>query len=217
MKERGIILNTAMINAVIEGRKTQLRHVLPKHQIPKINAETKKEPSCKWVSVAQIHDRYGFIVSGKSEIECINELVSYAPCPLGNKGDLLWVRETFCNGRIDEYDAEHPLDRYLYVDQSSEGIVYKESCIYEGVNIDDVAWKPSSQMKRSQSRLLLEITNVRIERLQSISEEDAMAEGFNGVDNTYTSNFAIDWIQRNGEESWLSNPWIWVIEFKKVE
>jgi hypothetical protein len=86
-------------------------------------------------------------------------------------------------------------------------------------------WRPSIYMPRWASRILLEITNVRVERLQDISEEDARAEGgwrgrgFGNPDFAVSpcDEFPTLWASVYGEESWLANPWVWVIEFKRVE
>lgn len=84
------------------------------------------------------------------------------------KGDLVWVRETFCIGRFDETDAEHPLDRYLYVDQDAPEVfsyaIPKQLANCLSANIEGVIWKPSTQMKRAFSRLTLRITNTQVER-----------------------------------------------------
>ena len=101
----------------------------------------------------------------------------FYPCPYGQPGDRLWVRET---------------------------------------------WKPSIHMPRWDSRLTLEIVSVRVERLQDISKEDAESEGvaiIESVDHGKQSargQFAIVWESINGHGSWALNPWVWVIEFKKL-
>ena len=95
----------------------------------------------------------------------------------------------------------------------------------DGGGDDRSAWKPSIHMPRIASRLLLEITDVRVERLQDISEEQALAEGVmsckQGIDpdgNDYSPQelFGGLWTMINGDGSWQSNPWVWVVEFKPV-
>lgn len=221
MKERGIIFNTEMVKAILDGRKTQTRRIIK--------------------SVPTTHNFHGWVTSsthkkneGKacwaiSDSPLLNEPIRLN-CPLGKIGDRLYVRETYCEGRIDEYDAEHPLDRYLYVDQSSEGIVYKEMCISDDIRIDDVAWKPSIHMQKKLARIWLEITDIRVERLNCISQSDAIAEGSTpshpsidaisrecGFPDFSRSWFAQAWVDIYGKESWNNNPWVWVIAFKKVE
>ena len=133
------------------------------------------------------------------------------PFPYGKPGDRLWVRETFC--------YHDDLAMYLY-------------------KADDVTcckWKPSIHMPRIASRILLEVVNVRVERLNDISEEDAIAEGINlpspyvgiGMDGEVIESETISWMPSdyykelwesiNGPGSWDLNPWVWVVEFKILE
>ena len=133
------------------------------------------------------------------------------PFPYGKPGDRLWVRETFC--------YHDDLAMYLY-------------------KADDVTcckWKPSIHMPRIASRILLEVVNVRVERLNDISEEDAIAEGINlpspyvgiGMDGEVIESETISWMPSdyykelwesiNGPGSWDLNPWVWVVEFKVLE
>ena len=133
------------------------------------------------------------------------------PFPYGKPGDRLWVRETFC--------YHDDLAMYLY-------------------KADDVTcckWKPSIHMPRIASRILLEVVNVRVERLNDISEEDAIAEGINlpspyvgiGMDGEVIESETISWMPSdyykelwesiNVPGSWDLNPWVWVVEFKVLE
>ena len=119
-------------------------------------------------------------------------------CPYGQVGDRLWVRETFkpynCMG----------------------GFAYKA----DGDLSTGFPWKPSIHMPRGASRITLEITESRAERLQDISEEDAKAEGVKCCPNAvsdYKHHFMILWDSINGKKyPWDSNPWVWVISFKVV-
>lgn len=202
MKERGIIFNAEMVCAILDGRKTQTRRIM-NNQPCTLTGET--------ISVQQ--DDFNFRWTG----DLYNDTSGWFACPLGNVGDRLWVRETYCEGRIDEYDAEHPLDRYLYVDQSSEGIVYKEMCISDDIRIDEVVWKPSIHMPKKFARIWLEITDVRVERLNDISERDCVAEG---IGSTFLRDYKKPQFQALWDSiynNWDQNPWVWVIEFKKAE
>jgi hypothetical protein len=132
------------------------------------------------------------------------------PCPYGSPGDRLWVREAFRDAR------SHAAGRVLY---RADGDV---AC----------GWKPSIHMPRSASRITLEVTGVRVERLQAISEADALAEGVSfvadgcarfGVDglpgswcDCAVTAYAALWESINGAGSWDANPWVWVIEFKRL-
>ena len=127
----------------------------------------------------------------------------FASCKFGKPGDRLWVRETFC--------YHDDLSRYLY---KADGVT-------------GVKWKPAQHMPRSASRNMLEITDIRIERLNDISEKDAASEGVEGEKEAAEIGFVWYekpkrafrrlWNQTNGKESWGFNPWVWVIEFKMVE
>lgn len=126
-------------------------------------------------------------------------------------GDILWVRETWAKTEI--------------------GFVYKAKTCGNDKPIN--GWKPSIFMPKEAARIFLEVTNVRVERLQDISREDAIAEGIErfddatfwyknylnqplpGCSNPITS-FQTLWMAINGAESWQSNPWVWVYEFKKI-
>lgn len=129
-------------------------------------------------------------------------------------GDRLWVRETWCKTR----------NRYLY----------RASCCDDkpSANTDDWdapiddRWKPSIHMPRAASRITLEVTGLRVERVQDITEADAVAEG---VTETFDSaggcherttaaeNFRALWEQINGVQSWAESPWVWVVEFRRAQ
>jgi hypothetical protein len=116
----------------------------------------------------------------------------------GQIGDILWVRET-----------------WFY----AEGyFIYKADC-HENYEINK--WKPSIFMPKEACRIRLKIINIRVEKLQNISESDASAEGlqdYYGKRTPYSSNiirYSDLWEEINGKDSWLLNPWVWVIEFKR--
>lgn len=147
-------------------------------------------------------------------------------CPYGRPGDRLWVRETwaplddsgacFYRSGIPEYVASQPTGAWLDYPYDS---VYAPKCP------ESIRWRPAIHMPRAASRILLEITGIRVERLQDISEEDAIAEGIeknciynNGrryVESPIHS-FCTLWQSINGPESWDENPWVWVVEFKQI-
>lgn len=136
-------------------------------------------------------------------------------CPFGQPGDRLWVRETWA-----EAGASAP-DLTLYRANYPEHV----PAHYENVPpVDGIRWTPSIHMPRWASRILLEITDARVERLNAISEEDAQAEGVQPAcyeitppEAAYRVSFGEVWRGIYGEESWAANPWVWVIEFKRVE
>lgn len=97
-------------------------------------------------------------------------------------GDRLWVQETFCHGRIDEYDAEHPLDRYLYIDapDSPDQIVYKQDAIASDVNLEEVCWVPSTRMPRRYSRFAMDVTAASLVLLDCIGDTLSNEAGYTG-------------------------------------
>ena len=136
-------------------------------------------------------------------------------------GDRLWVRETWCAGY--KYEDDCPV-----LDENGEmveAVFYRatepELRWYEDGHEVNPPWKPSIHMPRTASRITLEITAVRVERLQDISRGDCMAEGCpfpNLASQTDPVGWYADlWRTLNGPESWQANPWVWVIEFKRVE
>ncbi|EOI5834201.1 morphogenetic protein [Klebsiella aerogenes] len=215
MTERGMIFNSEMVRAILDGRKTQTRRPV-------------KFP---------VHDKnLGCELAGN---ELAGELSAgnYLNSAFGKPGDRIWVRETF-QGPLFDYEQ---MDAYL---EDSSRFETPEFCQYaadgghrpEYQDADDNlrhGWRPSIHMPRWASRILLEITNVRVERLNAISEEDARAEGIidGGCLNCgepepcgcanpepdATDTFAYLWQSIYGQENWNANPWVWVIEFKRVE
>ncbi len=209
MKERPILFNTAMVKAILEGRKTQTRRIL----------------NCDHPVVT------GFVPNGiydywkgtaKSDA-VIQQYISTFPftikCPFGIVGDRLWVRETF---RLFDSD-ECPHADFPCGCPSWGTPLYRAShdCF------DGEKWTPSIHMPRSASRILLEITNIRIERLNDISSDDAKAEGFDysthpsAIEMGYAigakTNFRFTWEQIYGQNAWNKNPWVWVVEFRVIE
>jgi hypothetical protein len=135
-------------------------------------------------------------------------------CPYGQPGDRLWVREAWSR---DEEDGA--LFYRADVGTGNEADDWQRN-IYEGAS--GYRWKPSIFMPRWASRILLEVTAVRVERLQDISEADAIAEGAPWAacgapqEGSHKAGFAQLWESINGPNSWDANPWVWVIEFKRV-
>ncbi|EJS8701720.1 hypothetical protein NFA99_004921, partial [Escherichia coli] len=156
-------------------------------------------------------------------------------CPHGNVGGRIWVRETW-QGPLVDFERSDDLLR------NPEKYEKPENCVYEADGVpapefydaDDnlrCCWRPSIHMPRWASRILLEITNVRVERLNDISEQDAIAEGIeryndDGIvyygpygkgDCRPERAFSDLWKSIYGDENWQANPWVWVIEFKRVQ
>lgn len=145
------------------------------------------------------------------------EVIREISCPYGKPGDRLWVRETFRENFCLKHQEDMPLQKCTC------GFSYRADC-----GDDGTTWRPSIHMPRKASRINLEITNVRVERLNEISGYDAYAEGADMAqverkpDGKYictkgTVDFFKDiWESINGEGSWEKNPWVWCIDFRRV-
>lgn len=208
VKERPILFSGAMVRALLAGSKTQTRREL-KHDC---SAELMADPRVK-VS----YTTSPLMAHFKIEDEQPREFFCGLKCPYGQPGDRLWVRETV---------AETIGGQTVYRADASDEVA-REVKAFTG-------WTPSIFMPRWASRLLLEVTAVRCERLQDISEADAVAEGvefelvkgkqewFNYLDEWAFEYFAKDsyatlWEKINGLQSWAANPWVWVVEFKVID
>lgn len=204
MEERPILFSGPMVRAILEGRKTQTRRVVK----PQFEGET------------PLADLY---LSGKWD--------KRPRCPYGKPGDRLWVRETWRPWHETDHECgcgEHcdcrrtPPTKVCF---KANGLEIQPEDRALGVK-----WRPSIHMPRSASRITLEVVDVRVGRIESITEEDAKAEGaiyhsmggwqhYEGspLYRTARGSFLHLWEKINGDESLLSNPWVWVIEFKQVK
>lgn len=212
MRERPILFSYPMVQAILAGHKTQTRRIVK---------------SKDGIIMRPIH-------ALQSEMQEHLELLGWRPlvpghvvmpCPYGQPGDRLWVRET------------------LY--QEGDGFKYAADALYHPNNAGKWKWKndylPSIHMPRWASRITLEITSVRVERLQDITEDDAIAEGLkicpnmNGMGHTgyvfpdcdydkaglchsspWTA-FYQGWEMINGPDSWDANPWVWVLNINRLK
>jgi uncharacterized protein YqfB (UPF0267 family) len=185
MSEKPILFNTQMVKVILEGRKTQTRRIAKSIQDFK-----KQDSGCIFWN---IQSKNSYSIGGGSPDIFFEK---YVPCQIG---DTLWVRETWST----EYDGVHDdngYGRYVY---KADG---KTVDVYEG---SSNRWYPSIHMPREAARLFLKVTDVTVERLNDITEEQAKCEGF-------SSKFMFmaywDAIYKN----WSENPWVWVIEFERV-
>jgi len=196
MKERPMLFSGPMVRAILDGRKTQTRRI--------IKPQPKFVP--RWLDEGHW---YGL------------------RCPYGEPGDRLWVRETWAAPH--KYDALPP--RLIPV---GTNIHYRST--WEGPC--GLRWRPSIHMPRWASRVTLEITNIRAERLHDISWDDALAEGIDRLVDRYDEpdvwrdyssegppeytsdpieSYATLWESIHGSGAWDKNPWVWVLEFARVE
>lgn len=219
MKERPILFSGPMVRAILEGRKTMTRRVVKPdgahHLFPFLDLPGNQTGEWAWCSSSHVVSKH-------------------IHCPYGQVGDRLWVRESFqplfADGVENHWETDWKTGKgYAISYPATDGI-------HEYLDADDNltdACKPSIHMPRWASRILLEITAVRVERLQDISEADAIAEGISAdLDGRYHCGFdeageikckspvtAYAWLWNgiNGADSWAANPWVWVVEFKRVQ
>ena len=197
MKERPIIFSTNMVQAIRDGRKTQTRRVIkPQPEWRERELNSLSSEGWAWIttkaSLLHWHDIVDFS----------NALIEFCPYKVGSR---LWVRET-C----------HLMKRNM---TTTPVVVYKAdqsdpSCVSK--------WRPSIHMPRWASRTTLEITEVRAERLQKITEEDAKAEGVDCCPNAipdYRHHFMVLWDSLNAKRGydWEVNPWVWVLSFSLLK
>ena len=218
-----MIFNGEMVRAILDGRKTQTRRVMNPQPANDISRATFPNPDVVgwWCSLRHKH--------GSTTAHF---------CPFGAVGDRLWVRETWqaIHDSVDEFghveertyapSIPKEKDRYWHT-------VYAEHFGDENREDRGFPWRPAIHMPRWASRITLEITSVRVERLNDISEEDARAEGIidGGCLNCgepepcgcvnpqpdATDAFAYLWQSIYGQENWDANPWVWVIEFRRID
>ncbi len=215
-KQRPILFSAPMVRAILEGRKTVTRRPL-------------NDRALKNISIgAQIGECHELPTEGALHPNSIGYYNDF--CPFGQPGERLWVRETwFCN------HLEVMRGPYLKPDDLDIGAARDDgTLVYAADGLtpyeqEQPVWKPSIHMPRWASRILLEITDVRVERLQHISGDQAVAEGVDAAMcqqfvETSPSRFACNeavihgfaglWQSTGGD--WDANPWVWVVEFKQV-
>lgn len=199
MKERPILFSGQMVRAILEGRKTMTRRV-----------------------VKLRHGADVVVTNGQVWKPARVDYAGYVDCPYGQPGDRLWVRETWA-----KTDGRHEIVPIAYRATNDSMALLNDK------------WKPSIHMPRWASRITLEITGIRVERLQEISYDDAIAEGIERIGGEFSCSpwknyrkgqpgemdchcsypprsYQTLWESINGPGSWGANPWVWVIEFKRV-
>ena len=227
MNIKPILFSTEMVQAILEGRKTKTRRILkPQPDFNKawenLGFSENKFGIKTELEIPDIDVTGNFLgVSSPIEIDGFKATGLCIPnIPIKiHKGDILWVRETWqttWNENKKSWDTIYKADGGYWIDD--DGIM---------------KWKPSIYMPKKRARIFLEVTNVRVERLQDITEEDAIAEGIERVSiapfvhrfKNYLCNnkfigpkesFKTLWMKINGIDSWKANPWVWVHEFKQV-
>lgn len=204
MKERPILFNTEMVQAILEGRKTQTRRA--------INLQPPKEYTFyEWVYMTlpteQVYARF------QNKSGCLGMFTIKSP--YGKVGDKLWVRETWA---MKEICPE-------YSDEAWEEMILYKADYTDKNDIKLTKWKPSIFMPKKYCRIWLEIINIRVERVQDIDQKDAIKEGIKVLPD-FKKNYGMNargafmdlWESINEKRGygWNKNPWVWVIEFKKL-
>lgn len=225
MRERPILFNAEMVKAILSGAKTQTRRIM-RRQPDAVEyfkrGEATTDTDAKHAILRCYNNPKGFrkCASGWSA-----DATYKTPFSEFNVGDRLWVRETFMDlsgTGVEHRDLNGKLQRHAYAADCPKGSHSDELRKEFGLK-----WKPSIHMPRSASRILLEITKVRVERIQDTTKEDAKAEGFDysthpsaikmGYAIGAKTNFRHTWEEIYGTESWDQNLWVWVVEFKVVQ
>lgn len=216
-----------MVRALLAGSKTQTRRVFKQAIGPSLSvgmddgAPGVAELSWLW------GDGPGYDV---------HETIKRVPCPYGQPGDRLWVRETwYCDDyRVQRGPYLKPDDMDVTEAQDDGTLVYRASSGDRPYEAEQPVWRPAIHMPRWACRITLEVTGVRVERLQDISDADAAAEGtpcyvcgkpMTGLSEAdchcfhrkaMASDYRALWETINGTGSWDANPWVWVVEFRRL-
>lgn len=213
MKSRPILFQGAMVRALLDGSKTQTRRIVKPRK-----------------------DRGFGCELAPSELAGEVNAGNFNNCPYGEPGDRLWVRESYCLFPDDAPDGQGGQIYYMadQTDKAETELVMRRN---------GVRWRPSIHMPRAVCRIHLEIMGMRVELLQSMSTADLCEEGigelledpdskaghaFSSAEHLKIAGavfkhspemygFAALWDSINGAEAWDANPWVWVIEFKRVD
>ena len=224
MNLKSIRVYTHEVQGILDGRQSQLRRIVKKdldHQCWIGNGEGYESAPPSWSKEAL---KSGLLWCAN----CGHHAMSPVKCPYGKPGDILWVRETWC--------------KVIDQDEATPGYLYKADEDPTG-QFSGYRWKPSIHMAQSAARIFLRITDIRVERLQDITEEDAISEGIlpllqsrmqlamdGQLYRDYTKkpelfneglrpvqSFQSLWQSINGPDSWQPNPWTWVVSFERID
>jgi hypothetical protein len=213
MAERPILFSAPMVRAILSGEKTQTRRVV------------KRASDHPDAEAHMIRGEAHFGIRGPGTFHFTHGEEGDLPairCPYGKPGDHLWVRETW---GMNHYQFEHgpiPKSRPADFDEpDSQYLVFRATEDDAEVQ-NELRWWPSIHMPRWASRIALEITGVRVERLNECSEQDAQAEGAvygygEGAKISQRRMYQLLWDTINGPGAWNANPFVWVVEFKRVQ
>ena len=211
--EKPLIMSGASVIATLEDRKHQTRRVIkPQPAMCNYQPSNWQASRCDWVGYKYSGRDTWFCHTCGAGLRAIDEWSSHGIlCPYGQVGSHIWVRETW---------------------HQDTGLSSDKTIHYKADNLSDsYSWKPSIFMPRWASRLTLEITGVRVERVQEISHEDAIAEGcLNQVLSNMEPDFDMairpasdvfhelwDSLNKKRGYGWAVNPWTWALDYKRVE
>lgn len=238
MKEHPILFSAPMVLAILEGRKTQTRRAVKPQPDISVLKESARDLDFEFrrmpvLGPSHTPAEWGFCIK-YDKPECV-PIYGYK-CPYGQPGDRLWVRENWLVSVVWNKTKPKDIPKDVHVEYQAtdeSGLVGRT--------------RPSIHMPRWASRITLEITDIKVERLQDISEEDVLAEGLKSLTKDYLHfKFGIPdrdgfpgndnhgwqwkewssdprlayqklWESINGHGSWADNPFVWVVEFKRVE
>lgn len=222
--EKPILFNTDMVRAILEGRKTCTRRVI-KNKYDNADITFFENKYGKRLVYMQ-NDTPKDIIHEDGSRTCHLKAYEEIKKPY-EVGDILWVRETWCDATTDLYvDSDLELGDCKYIFKVDDN-----GRIQPIIELDVKRWRPSIHMPKEAARIFLEVTSVRAERLKDIAEDGAKAEGaistaIENEDGTdYVGLYAIEnfreiWNSTIKKEErhkygWKANPWVWVIEFKE--
>lgn len=220
MREKPILFSGPMVRAILDGRKTQTRRIVKNVTLPYHNGFIMESTDKKRKrNDAMFSDNENAVIASEYQ---------YAR-PLCEVGDRLWVRETFrCVGTYkmnstltaDVEYISNKKEETVWIDEQS---FYKEDARLDKYPDGNIPWHPSIHMPRWASRITLDVTGVRVERLQDITVEDIIAEGLSTTLREHDACIHLKeqwiylWDSINADRApWESNPWVWVIEFKTI-
>ena len=187
MRERPIIMGADSVRAILDGRKTQTRRVI--------------KPQPKFIGAPNVP----FKTDDANPKGIIN-------CPYGKVGDRLWVRETVFFETFHQQSDEE-LERDGFNPNIGVWVYRADNHDYPTITAN---WTSPMFMPREASRITLQITDIRVERVQDITEEDAIAEGVESFNTVASYSYLWDSLNAKRGYPWENNPWVWVISFKQI-
>ena len=201
-----MIFNGEMVRAILDGKKTQTRRIMkvqPSDGFHPTHNGYDLDLNAHWYTPGVV-DKNGYLQPAKKDVFGVADENEGYTCPFGAVGDRIWVRETWARYNIDQDSHDMAYRATPPADWPEEG-----------------RWRPSIHMPRWASRLMLDITGVRVERLQAITLGDICKEIGCGLYDFRPASYGFQvwedlWKSIYGEENWHANPWVWVIEFKVV-